>query len=107
MRRQRQRLFSRLPLLEPLESRTLLSYNVMIAGATLNGAFDTSLAGIAVFHPTGNDATVDATVIAGYLDAGKTVQITTDRGMATIRDKTGHCLHGFFTMTPMAGSPSP
>jgi hypothetical protein len=29
------------------------------------------------------------------------------RGMATIRDKMGHCLHEFFTMTPRAGSPSP
>jgi hypothetical protein len=26
-------------------------------------------------------------------------------GMATIRDRLGHCLHGFFTITP-PGSPS-
>jgi hypothetical protein len=28
-------------------------------------------------------------------------------GMATIRDKMGHCLHKSFTMTPRVGSPSP
>jgi hypothetical protein len=28
------------------------------------------------------------------------------RGMETIRDKMGHCLHGSFTITPLPGSPS-
>jgi serine/threonine protein kinase len=51
-----------------------------------------------------------------YLDAGSLVEDLRRylnrwpargvRGMATICDKLGHCLHGFFTMSPPAGSTS-
>ena len=35
------------------------------------------------------------------------IQVERLRGTATIRDKMGHCLHGFFTSAPRVSSPSP
>jgi LysR family transcriptional regulator, hydrogen peroxide-inducible genes activator len=44
--------------------------------------------------------------VAGPLVVGAIPTVAPFGGMATIRDKVGHCLHDSFTMTPLAGSPS-
>src|SRR5262245_33223447 len=43
----------------------------------------------------------------GSAGSGVVPGVAADRGTATIRDKLGHCLHGFFTSPPRVSSPSP
>ena len=61
-----------------------------------------------VQHDYGYDLTMATNSARGEFEPGAVyIQVkATDWGMATIRDKMGHCPHEIFTMTPPNGSPS-